>query len=304
MARFLERHGSRGPNEWDIAADPWELKPERVLAAIGAMRSASDDHDPHAQRDRLATERAAATETVRAVLNPVDRWLFNRALAATTLFSQARERSKTTVIRALHSIRLAHRTLAERISAWPGGGGLSAFDTCLLTGEDLAEVVAIESVPDHLLAAIAERRGRYEHLSSLVPPFIFEGEISPPDDWAAAGAAAVAATVGTTLQGIAGCPGVARGRARVITDPGEPGNLGPGDVLIAPITDPSWTPLFLAAEAVVVDMGATMSHAVIVSRELGIPCVVSAVGATSSIPDGAIVDVDGNAGTVTVVELP
>ncbi len=304
MARFLERHGSRGPNEWDIAADPWELKPERVLAAIGAMRSASDDHDPHAQRDRLATERAAATETVRAVLNPVDRWLFNRALAATTLFSQARERSKTTVIRALHSIRLAHRTLAERISAWPGGGGLSAFDTCLLTGEELAEVVAIESVPDHLLAAIAERRGRYEHLSSLVPPFIFEGEISPPDDWAAAGAAAVAATVGTTLQGIAGCPGVARGRARVITDPGEPGNLGPGDVLIAPITDPSWTPLFLAAEAVVVDMGATMSHAVIVSRELGIPCVVSAVGATSSIPNGAIVDVDGNAGTVTVVELP
>ena len=74
--------------------------------------------------------------------------------------------------------------------------------------------------------------------------------------------------------------------------------------MIAPITDPSWTPLFLAAEAVVVDVGATMSHAVIVSRELGIPCVVSATDATRTIPDGAKISVDGNTGRVTVIELP
>ena len=87
----------------------------------------------------------------------------------------------------------------------------------------------------------------------------------------------------------------------MVLDPGDPVGLGPGDVLVAPITDPSWTPLFLAAEAVVVDVGATMSHAVIVSRELGIPCVVSAVGATQRITDGALVEVDGSAGTVTVL---
>ena len=103
------------------------------------------------------------------------------------------------------------------------------------------------------------------------------------------------------LQGIAGCAGKARGRARVVLDPSDPGALGPGDVLIAPITDPSWTPLFVPAEAVVVDVGAVMSHAVIVSRELGIPCVVSAIGATTSIPDGAEIEVDGNAGTVTII---
>ena len=104
------------------------------------------------------------------------------------------------------------------------------------------------------------------------------------------------------MQGIAGCPGVARGTARVVIDAADPRELGPGDVLIAPITDPSWTPLFLAADAVVVDVGATMSHAVIVSRELGIPCVVSAVGATTSIADGATLEIDGNAGTV--IALP
>jgi len=75
-------------------------------------------------------------------------------------------------------------------------------------------------------------------------------------------------------------------------------------VLIAPFTDPSWTPLFVPAAAVVVDVGAQITHAVIVSRELGLPCVVSVTGATRAIPDGALVEVDGAAGTVTVLELP
>ena len=301
---FLDRYGSRGPNEWEIAADPWELRPERAIVAIDAMRSADEDHEPGSQRTRLAQRRVDATATVRGALNPVDRWLFDKALAATALYSQARERSKTTVIRALHSIRLTHRDLAQRIRDRDGGEDLTAVDICLLNGDEFAELVNATDVPGHLRDTIQSRRLRHHELSNRIPPFVFEGRIPPCEQWSASGTGAPGATVGMTLQGIAGCPGLARGRARVITDPGEPGDLGPGDVLIAPITDPSWTPLFLAAEAVVVDMGATMSHAVIVSRELGIPCVVSAVGATSTIPDGAVVEVDGNHGTVTVIELP
>ena len=106
---------------------------------------------------------------------------------------------------------------------------------------------------------------------------------------------------GDVLSGIAAVTGVAEGRARVVTDPFDPGDLGPGDVLIAPLTDPSWTPLFVPAEAVVVDVGGQMSHAVIVAREFGIPCVVSATGATQRIPDGARVRVDGSAGEVTML---
>ena len=71
-----------------------------------------------------------------------------------------------------------------------------------------------------------------------------------------------------------------------------------------PITDPSWTPLFVPAAGVVVDVGAPLSHAIIVSRELGIPCVISATGATRRIPNGARVRVDGSTGVVTVLELP
>ena len=85
-----------------------------------------------------------------------------------------------------------------------------------------------------------------------------------------------------------------------MTSPDEPGDLSPGDILVAPITDPAWTPLFLAAAGVVVDVGAQQSHAAIVSRELGIPAVVSATGASATIPNGALVTVDGSTGIVTI----
>ncbi len=69
-------------------------------------------------------------------------------------------------------------------------------------------------------------------------------------------------------------------------------------MIVVPITDPAWTPLFLAAAGVVSDVGASVSHAAIVSRELGIPCVVSATGATERITDGMVLEVDGTAGVV------
>jgi pyruvate,water dikinase len=94
------------------------------------------------------------------------------------------------------------------------------------------------------------------------------------------------------------------GVARVVLDPIDPTALEPGDILVAPITDPSWTPLFVSAGGVVVDVGAAQSHAMIVSRELGIPCVPSVTSATRRIPNGATVTVNGDAGTVTIVSLP
>ena len=109
------------------------------------------------------------------------------------------------------------------------------------------------------------------------------------------------AVSGDVLIGAAGCAGVVRGRARVILDSSDPTALEPGDILVAPNTDPSWTPLFVPAGGVIVDVGAMNSHAVIVSRELGVPCAVSVVDATKRIPDGAMVELDGGAGTVTIL---
>jgi pyruvate,water dikinase len=168
-----------------------------------------------------------------------------------------------------------------------------------MLGDD--EVDAFLADPEPWVDTIREREAQYEALFDLEPPFVFAGEVPPLRTWAERDTAARPVPTGTTLEGIPGCPGEATGRARVVLDPADPGALEPGDILVAPITDPAWTPLFVPAAAVVVDVGAQLSHAVIVSRELGIPCVVSVTGGTRLIPDGAQIKVDGTAGTVTIL---
>jgi pyruvate,water dikinase len=87
-----------------------------------------------------------------------------------------------------------------------------------------------------------------------------------------------------------------------VVDPSDPPDLEPGDIIVAPLTDPAWTPLFMAVDGVVVNVGGQISHAVIVSRELGLPCVVSVPDATELIQDGTQIEVNGNTGQVTVIE--
>ena len=159
--------------------------------------------------------------------------------------------------------------------------------------------------PISFAETVRTRRAEYNKLLELVPPFVFEHHAEPPSTWARRDAAVENKLgLGDVLQGMPGCSGVVQGRARVILDSNDPTDLDPGDILIAPITDPSWTPLFVPAAGVVVDVGAPLSHAIIVSRELGIPCVISATDATRRIPNGALIRVDGNTGAVTILEMP
>ena len=297
FAGFLSDHGGRGPNEWEGSSETWGTKPELALAAIASMRNASDDNSPRAQQARLVVEREKAVADARGRLGRATRFQFDKALRASAVLSQGRERSKTTIVKAIHGVRLVERELARR--ARERGGPENLSDMWLVTESELRDYVAS---PAQYTGVIDERRTQRDWLNSLVPPFVFEGQIPSPDTWERRDAPIELAKVGSSLTGIAGCPGVARGRARVVLDPLDPRGLGPGDVLVAPITDPSWTPLFVPAEAVVVDVGAEMSHAIIVARELGIPAVVSVTGATRAIPDGALLEVDGDAGVVKVLE--
>jgi phosphoenolpyruvate synthase/pyruvate phosphate dikinase len=93
--------------------------------------------------------------------------------------------------------------------------------------------------------------------------------------------------------------GRARGTARVIPHPDESARLLPGDILVAPSTDPGWTPLFLRASAVVLEVGGYLSHGAIVAREYGLPAVVNVAGALTAVQDGQTLEVDGN--TVEVI---
>jgi pyruvate,water dikinase len=112
-------------------------------------------------------------------------------------------------------------------------------------------------------------------------------------------AEAALVSVGDGLRGSPASPGVVSGIARVIRSPAG-ARLEPGEILVAPSTDPGWTPLFLTAGALVMEMGGMMSHGAVVAREYGIPAVVGVARATEEIESGQRVTVDGSAGTVVV----
>ena len=301
---FLANFGSRGPNEWDTAFDTWETDPLLPLVLIDRMRLADESHDPTAQQARLRADREQLEAEVLGKLKFPVKKIFQRTLNAARTYSQFRERSKTTVVRAIHGSRLRSMELDRRLveqAMSDGNADAARGDLWFLTEDEIDDYMAD---PAGSAETIAGRRAQHAKINERIPPFFFETSQPPLDEWELRSETKEQVTKGEVLTGLPGCLGVARGRARVVTNPADPRGLEPGDVLVAPLTDPSWTPLFVPAEAVVVDVGAVMSHAVIVSRELGIPCAVSVSDATRRIPDGALIEVDGSTGTVTVIELP
>ena len=159
--------------------------------------------------------------------------------------------------------------------------------------------------PDTMKDLIAQRWTQFRSLFDYEPVFIVNGRVPELSEMTRRGGKDFAqVTAGLVLTGAAGSGGTATGRARVILDAADPEGLEPGDILVAPQTDPSWVPLFVPAAGVVVNVGAMGSHAMIVSRELGVPCVASVADATHINPDGANLTIDGNAGTVTNDTLP
>jgi pyruvate,water dikinase len=297
---FIERFGARGPNEWELRSRTWGIDRDVPLAAIDRMRFAADDESPQTRTELRIVEREAATDFVRELVagDAHAAGTFEVGLRCAHLYNAGRERTKTNNIKLAHEMRLAMRELGRR--AVDRGDLANVEQVFMLTELELDDFV---ERPADFTKLVKERETYYLSLWDLEPPFVSRGAPAPTSEWRhrAAASGADHAVAGEVLTGIPGCPGVARGRARVVLDPTDPRGLEPGDVLVAPLTDPSWTPLFVPAAAVVVDVGAQITHAVIVSRELGLPCVVSVTDATRRIADGAMIEVDGRAGTVTVL---
>ncbi len=300
---FIAAFGSRGPNEWDIHGTSWETEPALPLAALDRVRFQSDDESPARRHAAIAAQREQMTDEVRAKVagNEELAGMLEAALVAANMMAY-RERTKTTIVKTIHEARTVFLELGRRHAA---AGNLADADHVFMLLEP--ELEAFVADPGSFRSVLSDRADDYAARWDLVPPFIIrDGNLPPTSSWErrTEAAAKPAAVAGTELVGISGSPGVVRGIARVVLDPGDPMGLEPGNILVAPYTDPSWTPLFMTAGGVVVDVGGQISHAVIVSRELGLPCVVSATGATEVIPQGATIEVNGDTGVVTVVDVP
>jgi pyruvate,water dikinase len=158
------------------------------------------------------------------------------------------------------------------------------------------------SLPDHS-GDVAARRALWRGRRRVAPP-----QMLPRSTWLrvfdSMMPAPSSAQEGPVLRGVAASAGSVIGPARVVAGPADFARFVPGDVLVASITTPAWTPLFARAAAVVTDIGGPLSHGSIVAREYGIPAVLGTGVATRRIADGERVRVDGGAGTVTLLDEP
>ncbi|MDX2381328.1 MAG: PEP-utilizing enzyme [Acidimicrobiia bacterium] len=301
---LLAEHGHRGPNEWDLRAHSWTTRPRLALGMLERMRYQSDDRSPDAAHERGAAERELlTTEILEVVAGDAEaHGGLQAGIRAAAVFFGLREMGKNACIRLIHEAKLALMEVARRAVAV---GVLDDEQQLFMLLDHELDAFLVDS--SALAGTIRSRDAEFARLHTLEPPYIvrLEDGVPPISTWPLRGSGETAhAAAGEVLLGAGGSPGVVRGTARVILDPSDPGAIGAGDIMIAPTTDPSWTPLFLAAAGVVVDVGAVASHAAIVCRELGIPCAVSVVEATSRIPDGAQIEIDGSTGAVTLLATP
>lgn len=300
-AAFIQENGAYGKNMWELRSPTFETHPELALGMLDLLRRSDDDAWPGARSAELAAKREKAVAEVTAILAGNQEVLpqFEGAARNARLFLPGRERTKTNCVQCIQEVRLSLRELGHRLVA--RGAAESADDLLFVLDAELEDYL---QHPAAYADTIAERRATLQQLMALEPPFVFEGDRPGLEAYAPRGHAnSSSAQAGAVLQGIGAAAGVHKGRARTIRSIDEAARVQDGDVLVAEITDSTWGPLFLAAGGVIVEAGSPISHAVIVSRELGIPAVVSVPHVVDRIPDGALVTVDGGAGTITIEEL-
>ncbi|HEU0026564.1 MAG TPA: PEP/pyruvate-binding domain-containing protein [Ktedonobacterales bacterium] len=258
----------------------------------------------NARRLRLETERRAAEAACRAALASQPRLLrrFNALLALAQRYAILREEQSGWFTLGWPLLRLA----VARLGAALRDRGVIAQpdDVFFLTRAELQAGLAGDA---HDLRAVApERRREWAWRRRLSPPLALG---NPPGEALIAGAVNVMRMPGVarqdgaeTLRGMPASPGQATGLARVLRGPEDFGRFLPGEVLVTQATAPAWTPLFALAAAVVTDGGSLAAHASLVAREYGIPAVVGTGNATTRLRDGQRVLVDGDRGSVALLD--
>jgi pyruvate,water dikinase len=281
--------------EIDLGVAPWGDDPRPVFDALANYAAVADaERAPEAQFERVRAEaERTASELIRRAARR-GRW---RGLLARFLLDRSRRLAGLRESPKFHIVLLLRR--ARRLLS-PVGEELAAAgrldgpgDVFFLTLPEARAAVAGADVRQ----LVRERRASYarEQERRHIPRLLLSDGTEP----GASGASAPVGPADNVLRGAAASAGTATGRARVLLDP-RGARLQPGDILVAPSTDPGWTPLFMTAGGLVMEMGGPMSHGAIVAREYGIPAVVGVPGATERIRTGETVSVDGTRGVVTL----
>ena len=292
---FMSEHGHHCRGEFELSNARWCEAPDYILGLVRGYLGSLGQSDPLENQRRLAEERERLTAQCRARLNnPVKRWLFSRALRATQDLTVYREQLKNHGIRRIACLRRALLALGQKLQEQ---GTLSRRDDIFFLEVAELEPVAAGIASFDWRERIEWRRREYETNLKLNPPRVVNGRFDPN----APGSPAANADA-KLLEGIPVSPGLVTGPARVILRTDDHEQVLPGEILIAPFTDPAWSPYFITAAGVVVEQGGILSHGSIVAREYGLPAVTNVTSATRAIRTGDLVQVDGNRGRVSVLK--
>lgn len=294
FADFIAKYGSRCPGEIDITNSRWREAPTQLVSAIlGHKRSVKPGE--HRQKYQRGAQEAQAA--AQAILEHVKGNRFRSKLARRMIdvyrhLGGLREHHKYLMTIILDECKQA--ILAEGKALVEKGVLTQVEDVDYLTLEELIQLIKGKEKPD-LLSLIAKRKEAYQWQQTLNPPRVMtsEGEritSAPLNENVPDGA-----LIGSPVSA-----GVVEGNARIVLKP-EEARLHEGDILVAPHTDPGWTPLFQSAKALITEVGGLMTHGSVVAREYGIPAVVGVDDATKIIKDGQRIRVDGDRGIVEIL---
>ncbi|MBN1657086.1 MAG: hypothetical protein JXA93_01730 [Anaerolineae bacterium] len=296
FAEFRAQNGSRAVGEFELRNPRWHEDPGFLLTTLRTYLQDRHLHDPATLMARWQEERDFAMAIVE---REAGRWraaILSRLMALLSTCVTERENMKYRLMTCYDLLRRRFLMLARDLV--DRGLLQSTGDVFFLTAsEALALVSGHGSVPDSIERIVQERRAIHDRWQAIAAPPGKAEQVSS----GALQSSEESTTLGQdVLRGISCSPGVGHGRARVMHDISSSSAFQPGEILVAPSTDPGWTPLFLSAAGVVTEMGGFLSHGATVAREYRVPAVVSVSSACSAIRTGDLVTVDGNRGLVHI----
>lgn len=276
---WLEKYGHRAPEEFDLVTARWRERPDALESLIQPLRGGISPSELHHRRAQSAQKRI---DELSSSLNAGDKAAFQKLLAQVHRHLPWRENGKHHLMNGYQLLRDVALEAGRRLAI------NEAADVFLLSLSELRTSMATGFAPLHL---IADRRAKRAALTGLHLPAVIDsssinrlGETLAPEP-------------GSRPNAFAISPGVASGPVIVVFKPEDFKPTAPGYILVCPSTDPSWTPLFVQASAVIMERGGSLSHGAVVAREIGIPAVV-VEGATRLYNEGEILTVDGRIGAV------
>lgn len=287
---FLAEHGYQGPNSGVPSALSWREDPRQLERVLSKLTSSEA---PALRRARALAERDRVVAQVLAALPTHRRPGARVLLALAPRAAQGLESTKAAMLVGVDLGRAAIRTLGAELAA--AGHVNDPEDAFFLYVDELLDARGTD-----LHDLVAARRERHERFLST----------SLPETWTGMPEALPIPNEETTIEeqdvlsvvGVGASAGIAEGRVRIVLDAAADIDIDDGDVLVCPTTDPSWVSLMMLASALVIDMGAAVSHGAIVARELGVPCVIGTGVGTRALRDGDLVRVDGSTGLVAILE--